>query len=141
MTSFTAVPVVATGTYYPLTNGGTLDTTVSTNMTLGATSTFSIRNTSGVTRVFRIYASVDATASNDDILGIKLYAGVAGSLTARDETECRAFTSSANDAAKLVTSWMISLANNEEVAVYVANHSVIQNITAQRARIVAQAVL
>ena len=141
MTSFTAVPVAATGTYYPLENGGTLDTTVSTNMILGATSTFSIRNTSGVTRVFRIYASVDATASNDDILGIKLYAGVAGSLSARDETECRAFTNTVNDAAKLATSWMISLANNEEVAVYVANHSVIQNITAQRARIVAEAVL
>jgi len=141
MDSFTAVTVSSTGTYYPLTNGGTLDTTVSTNMTLGATSTFSIRNTSGVTRVFRIYASVDATASSDDILGIKLYAGVAGSLTARDETECRAYTNTANDSAKLVTSWMISLANNEEVAVYVANHSATQNITAQRARIVAQAVL
>jgi hypothetical protein len=110
-------------------------------MTLGATSTFSIRNTSGVTRVFQIYASVDATASNDDVLGIMLYAGVAGSLTARVETECRAFTNNVNDGAKLVTSWMISLANNEEVAVYVANHSATQNITAQRARIVAQAVL
>jgi hypothetical protein len=141
MNSFTAVTVSSTGNYYPITNGGTLDTTVSTNMTLGATSTFSIRNTSGVTRVFRIYASVDATASNDDILGIMLYAGVAGSLSARVETECRAFTNAVNDPAKLVTSWMISLANNEEVAVYVANHSATQNITAQRARIVAQAVL
>jgi hypothetical protein len=141
MTSFTAVPVSSTGTYYLLTNGGTLDTTVSTNMTLGADSTFSIRNTSGVTRVFQIYASVDATASANDILGIMLYAGVAGSLTARVETECRAFTDTENDPAKLVTLWMISLANNEEVAVYVANHSATQNITAQRARIVAQAVL
>ena len=141
MTSFTAVTVSSIGTYYPLGNGGTLDTTVSTNMILGATSTFSIRNTSGATRVFRIYASVDATASADDILGIMLYVGVAGSLTARVETECRAYTNTANDAAKLVTSWMISLANNEQVAVYVANHSAIQNITAQRARIVAQAVL
>jgi len=141
MTSFTAVTVSSTGTYYPLTNAGTLDSTVSTNMILGATSTFSIRNTSGATRVFQIYASVDATASADDILGIMLYAGVAGSLTARVETECRAYTNSTNDAAKLVTSWMISLANNEEVAVYVANHSATQNITAQRARIVAQAVL
>jgi hypothetical protein len=141
MDSFTAVTVSSTGDYYPITNGGTLDTTVSTNMTLGATSTFSIRNTSGVTRVFRIYASVDATASNDDILGIMLYAGVAGSLSERVETECRAFTNAVNDPAKLVTSWMISLANNEEVAVYVANHSATQNITVQRARIVAQAVL
>jgi hypothetical protein len=141
MASFTDVTVVATATYYPLINGGTLDATVSTNMTLGAMSTFSIRNTSGVTRVFRIYASVDATSGNDDILGIMLYAGVAGSLSARVETECRAFTNATNDPAKLVTSWMISLATNEEVAVYVANHSAIQDITAQRARIVAEAVL
>ena len=141
MTAFTAVTVSGTGTYYPLTNAGTLDTTVSTNMTLGAGGTFSIKNTSGVTRVFRIYASVDATAGNDDILGIMLYAGVAASLSARVETECRAFTNAANDAAKLVTSWMISLAANEEVAVYVANHSAVADITAQRARLIAEAVL
>ncbi len=141
MTAFTAVTVSVIGTYYPLTNAGTLDTGVNSNMSLGAASTFSIQNTSGVTRVFRVYASVDATASNDDILGIMLYAGVAGSLSARVETECRAFTNSANDAAKLVTSWMISLANNEEVAVYMANHSATQNITAQRARLIAEAIL
>jgi len=141
MNAFDAVTVSAPATYYPLTNAGTLDTAVSTNMTLGATSTFSIRNTSGVTRVFRIYASVDATASNDDILGIMLYAGVAGSLSARVETECRAFTNAVNDPAKLVTSWMISLANNEEVAVYVANHSATQDITAQRARLIAEAII
>jgi hypothetical protein len=141
MTAFTAVTVSVIGTYYPLTNAGTLDTGVNSNMSLGAASTFSIKNTSGVTRVFRVYASVDATASNDDILGIMLYAGVAGSLSARVETECRAFTNSANDAAKLVTSWMISLANNEEVAVYMANHSATQNITAQRARLIAEAIL
>ena len=141
MSSFTAVPVSGTGTYYPIINAGTLDTTVSTNMTLGAGGTFSIKNTSGVTRVFRIYASVDATAGSADILGIKLYAGVAASLSPRNETECRAFSNTASDAAKLVTSWMISLAANEEVAVYVANHSAVADITAQRARLIAEAVL
>ena len=141
MTAFTAVNVSGTGTYYPLTNAGTLDTTVSTNMTLGVGGTFSIKNTSGVTRVFRVYASVDATASNNDVLGIRLFKGTAGTLAAVAETECQAFTSSISSAAKLVTSWMISLAANEEIAVYVANHTAVSNITAQRARLIAEAVL
>ena len=141
MTTFTAISVASTGTYYPATDAGTLDSTVNSNMTVGATSTFSIKNTSGVTRIFRVYASVDATSTNDDILGIKLYAGTAGSLAAIDATECRAFTNSTNEAAKLVTSWMISLTNNQEVAVYVANHSAASNITIQRARLIAEAII
>ena len=141
MSSFSAVTVSGTGTYYPLTNEGTLDTTVSTNMTLGATSTFSIRNTSGVTRIFRVYASADAIATANDTLGIKLYSGTEGSLTAIDATECRAFTNSATDSAKLVTSWMISLSNNQEVALYVANHTDVANITIQRARLIAEAII
>lgn len=141
MTAFTAITVASTGTYYPATNAGTLDSTVNSNMTLGTASTFSIRNTSGVTRVFRVYASADATSTNDDILGIKLYAGTAGSLAAIDATECRAFTNSTNEAAKLVTSWMISLTNNQEVAVYVANHSAASNINIQRARLIAEAII
>lgn len=141
MTTFTAITVASTGTYYPATNDGTLDTTTSSNMTLGATSTFSIRNTSGVTRVFRVYASADATATANDTLGIKLYAGTAGSLAAIDATECRAFTNSATEAAKLVTSWMISLSNNQEVALYVANHTDAANITIQRARLIAEAII
>lgn len=141
MTAFTAVTVSVTGTYYPLTNAGTLDTGVNSNMSLGADSTFSIKNTSDVTRVFRVYASVDATASNNDVLGIKLFKGTAGSLAAVNETECRAFTSSSSSAAKLVTSWMVSLAANQEIAVYVANHTAASNITAQRARLIAEAVI
>ena len=141
MTAFTAVTVSVIGTYYPLTNAGTLDTGVNSNMSLGASSTFSIKNTSGVTRVFRVYASVDATASNNDVLGIRLFKGTAGSLAAVTETECQAFTSSSSSAAKLVTSWMVSLAANEEIAVYVANHTAASNITAQRARLIAEAVI
>jgi len=141
MTAFTAVTVSEIGTYYPLTNEGTLDTGVNSNMSLGEAGTFSINNTSGVTRVFRVYASVDATASNNDVLGIRLFKGIAGSLDAITETECRAFTSSSSSAAKLVTSWMISLAADEEIVVYVANHTAASNITAQRARLIAEAIL
>lgn len=141
MATFAAISVASTGTYYPATDAGTLDTDTSSNMTLGAASTFSIRNTSGVTRIFRVYASADAIATANDTLGIKLYAGTAGSLTAIDATECRAFTNSATESAKLVTSWMISLSNNQEVALYVANHTEAANITIQRARLIAEAII
>jgi len=139
MSSFTLVDVATANVYVPLTNAGTLDANV--NMTVGANSTFSIKNTSNTTRLFRVYASVDATSANNEILGIKLYFGVAGSLGAIDETECRGFTSGSNSAAKLVTSWMIELDHNEEIAVYVANHSGTNDITIQRARLIAEAII
>jgi len=140
MSGFTLVDVVTQNIYTPVTNAGTLNAAV--NMTVGADSTFSLKNTSGITRTFRVYSSVDATATNNDVLGIKLYFGLAGSvLAAIDETECRAFTSSSSSAAKLVTSWMIELDPNEEIAVYVANHSGTGDITIQRARLIAEAII
>ena len=141
MTAFTAITIGTTGTYVTPTNAGTLDSATSTNMTLGATSTFSIKNTSGVTRIFRVYASADATSGNNETLGVKLYSGTAGSLSAIDASECRAFTGGTGQPAKLVTSWMVSLNNNQEVALYVANHSSTASINIQRARLIAEAVI
>lgn len=139
MSSFTLVDVVTLNVYVPVTNAGTLNADV--NMTVGAASTFSLKNTSGTTRMFRVYSSVDATAANNDVLGIKIYTGIAGSLSAIDATECRAFTSTSSAPAKLVTSWMIELDNNEEIAVYVANHTGTGDITIQRARLIAEAII
>ena len=141
MTAFTAVTIGTAGTYVTPTNAGTLDTATSTGTSLGATNTFSIKNTSGVTRIFRVYASADATSANNEILGIKLYSGTADSLSAIDATECRAFTSGTNAAAKLVTSWMVSLDNNQEVALYITNHSSTSSVNIQRARLIAEAVI
>jgi len=138
MSSFTLVGVT-TNVYAPIANAGTLSANV--NTTVGAGSTFSIKNTSNTTRLFRVYASVDATSAINNILGVKLYFGVAGSLSSIDETECRGFTSASNDAAKLVTSWMIELDHNEEIAVYVANHSGTGSITIQRARLIVEAII
>ena len=141
MTAFTAITIGSSGTYVTPTNAGTLDTTTSTNTSLGASNTFSIRNTSGTTRIFRVYASADATSGNNEILGIKLYSGTAGSLSAIDASECRAFTSGTNAAAKLVTSWMVSLGSTQEVALYIANHSGTTSVTIQRARLIVEAVI
>lgn len=97
---------------------------------------FGLKNTSGLTKLFRVYGSIDAKSSNNEVLGIKL----AKNGIPVDETECRAFTGSNAQEAKLVTSWMIQLANNDEVSLFIANHSSDHPITFGRGRILMSAV-
>jgi hypothetical protein len=114
---------------------GIFDTATASGMTLGTTNTFAVKNTSGATKLMQIYGSIDAktVSGNNKVLGIKL----AKNGTAIDQTECRAFTGSGNDEAKLVTNWMISMAANDEVALFIANHSGTENISFGRGRLVA----
>jgi hypothetical protein len=114
----------------------TFDTATASGMTLGTTDLFGLKNTSGATQLMRFYGSIDATANNNQTLGVKL----AKNGIAIDETECRAFTGSGGAEAKLVTSWMISMAANDEVSLMIANHSGTQNITLKRGRILASEV-
>lgn len=114
----------------------TFDSATAFGMSLGSSDLFGLKNTSGATQLMRFYGSIDATANNNQILGIKL----AKNGTAINETECRAFTGSAGAEAKLVTSWMISMAANDEISLMIANHSGTQDITLKRARILASEV-
>ena len=128
--------VIATQSVYVSTGlTGTFDTATASGMTLGTSNTFAVKNTSGATRLMQIYGSIDAKTAtgNNKILGIKL----AKNGTAIDQTECRAFTGSGAEEAKLVTNWMISMAPNDEVALFIANHSGDEDITLGRARLVA----
>ena len=128
--------VIATQSVYVTTGlTGTFDSTTANGMTLGTTDTFAVKNTSGATKLMQIYGSIDAktVSGNNKILGIKL----AKNGSAIDQTECRAFTSFGGQEAKLVTNWMISMAANDEVALFIANHSDDLDITLGRARLVA----
>ena len=129
------IDIVTQGVYVSTGLTGTFDSTTANGMTLGTTNAFAVKNTSGSTKLMQIYGSIDAkTASgNNKILGIKL----AKNGTAIDQTECRALTGSGNEEAKLVTNWMISMAANDEVALFIANHSSNVDITLGRARLVA----
>jgi hypothetical protein len=129
------IDIVTQSVYVSTGLTGTFDTATANGMTLGTTNAFAVKNTSGATKLMQIYGSIDAksTSGNNKILGIKL----AKNGTAIDQTECRAFTSSGGQEAKLVTNWMISMAANDEVALFIANHSDDVNITLGRARLVA----
>jgi hypothetical protein len=129
------IDIVTQGVYVSTGLTGIFDSTTASGMTLGTSDTFAVKNTSGSTRLMQIYGSIDAktVSGNNKILGIKL----AKNGTPIDQTECRAFTSSGGQEAKLVTNWMISMAANDEVALFIANHSGDQDITLGRARLVA----
>ena len=132
------IDIVTQGVYVSTGLTGTFDSTTASGMTLGTVNTFAVKNTSGATKLMQIYGSIDATTvtGNNKVLGIKL----AKNGTAIDQTECRAFTGSGNEEAKLVTNWMISMAANDEVALFIANHSSNVDITFVRGRLVASEV-
>jgi hypothetical protein len=130
------ITITTAGQYVATGLEGTLDAATANGMTRGTTDLFGLKNTSGVTRLMRFYGSIDAADGNNQTLGIKL--ALQG--TPIDETECRAFTGSGAQEAKLVTSWMISMAPDAEVSLMIANHSGTTNIELRRARLVASEV-
>ena len=127
------ITITTSGTYVTTGLTATLDSSTVYGMVLGTDDAFGLKNDSGVTKLFRVYGSIDATDGNNSTLGIKL----AKNGTAIDNSECRAFTGSGAQEAKLVTSWMVELDDGDEISLMIANHSSTTNITFKRGRIVA----
>jgi hypothetical protein len=127
---------VTQGVYQSTGLTATFDASAAAGMSLGTTDGFALKNTSGSSKLFRFYGSIDAVTANNETLGIKL----AKNGTAINETECRAFKAAGAAEAKLVTSWMIEMNNNDEVALFITNHSSNSNITLNRARLLASEV-
>lgn len=127
------VSIGTSGVYVTTGLTGVLDTDISEGIGLGTSDAMGLKNISG--RVIRtpIYASYDGKASNNQVLGLKL----ALNGTAIDQTECRAEAGSSQSFAKLVTRWIFELEPDDEVSIFVANHSGTTSITIDRARIVA----
>jgi hypothetical protein len=104
---------------------------------LGTTDSFAIKNVDGQTRRAQIIATYDATVSGPaTTLGLIL--ALNGVTIA--ETECRATTSATGAISKLHTTWIIDLLDDDEVALFVANHSSTTAISFQRGRIVVNGV-
>ena len=127
---------LSTGVYQSTGLVATFDSSIANGMGLGTTDTFALKNTSGETRIFRFFASYDGECGNNRVLGLKL----ALNGTPIDASECRAATGSSVSFAKLVTSLIIKMDPNDEVALFVANHTGTQNIDMNRGRILATTV-
>jgi hypothetical protein len=126
-----------------------LDSSTAFGMSLGTTDLFALKNTSGLTQLMRFYVCIDAYTSSGQTLGIKL----AKNGTAIDQTESRSgvnlnavgsllledatTTGTGTPEVSLVTTWIISMAANDEVSLLIANHDGTENITFKRGRIIA----
>lgn len=130
------IDITTQGTYISTGLTATLDSSTAYGMVRGTIDAFGLKNDSGATKLFRIYGSIDATDGNNSTLGIKL----AKNGVAIDATECRAFTGSGAQEAKLVTSWMVELDDGDEISLLIANHSNTTDITFKRGRVVASEV-
>lgn len=135
ITSETVV-INTVGQYEHPTFGGTFDTATAQGFEQSTTNPFGVKNATDVTRLMRVYGSMDARGGNNQTHGVKL----ALNGTPIDLSECRAFTGSANQEAKLVTSWVIKMAPGDEVTLMAANFSSTNNITVFRGRVLATAV-
>jgi hypothetical protein len=127
------IDITAQGSYISTGLTATLDTDTAYGMVLGTTDAFGLKNDSGATKLFRVYGSIDATDGNNSTLGVKL----AKNGVAIDNSECRAFTGSGAQEAKLVTSWMVELDDGDEVSLLIANHSNTTDIVLKRGRVIA----
>jgi hypothetical protein len=130
MTSGT-IAIGAAGTYQSTGLTATFDSASDYQVVLGTTDTFGLKNDSGATKLFMVQASMDASAGNNHTLGISLAKN--GSVI--PQSECRAFTGSNTQITKLFCFWMIELADDDEVAMFVANHTDTTSISFQRGRI------
>jgi hypothetical protein len=131
------VTIGTAGTYQSTGLTASLDTTANLGVSLGTADAFAIKNTTGNTRVFKVFASYDGVSSGGSkVFGLRL----ALNGTPIANSDCRATTSAAGAIAKLLTTHLLELQNNDEVAMYVANHTTATNIQFQRGRIVATTV-
>jgi hypothetical protein len=127
------VNIATAGTYQATGLIGTLDTVVSDGIALSTTDQLGLRNVSGKTVDFKIFASADIDANNNKILGIIL----AKNGVTIAETECRAPTGVGTTFAKLFTNWIIPMADGDQVTMYVTNHTTSGTITIDRCRMLA----
>ena len=126
------VDIITAGVYVPMNINGTFDTTNSQGTSAPTTGTFGIKNTSGKTLRFMVIATADVQLGNNRTAGLRL--AING--VALPETTCQATTGN-NNLAKLMTQWMVNLANGDEVTYLLADISSNADITVDRAKIVA----
>jgi hypothetical protein len=129
------ITIAATGDYQSTGLTATLDSANSDGISLGSTDEFAIKNTSGKTIRYRVFASMDCSTVDTNAVGIKL----ALNGVPIDESDCRAWALQ-NRTAKLVTSWIVEMEDDDEVALFVANISEDSDINFIRGRIVASSV-
>lgn len=131
------ITVASSGVYQSTGLTATFYSIDAVGVVAGTSNGFAVKNGSTQTRQTFVAASC-----NMHVTGPTAEVGMILALngTPVTDTENRAFTSSSGAVADLNTSWIFQLAPNDEVALFIANHTNTNNITFERGRIVASGV-
>lgn len=115
----TVVDIVTAGAWTATGIAGDFDTPIAYGMSQGTTDTFGLKNTSGVTRVglFTCSLTLDPFVGNNKEVGLAL---ALDGVVLTDSVQ-RAFCKSGDEKVIMYTSHIISVPNNSEVSVRVAN--------------------
>jgi hypothetical protein len=126
------VAVAATDTFYPINLAGAFDAANSYGLIAGTSEQLALKNGTGESQLLTVIGSADVRSANNQVLGLRL--AVNGTPIAA--SECRVTTGSTNYG-KLLSQWIVELANGQEVSLHVANFTGITTIQVDRAKLVA----
>lgn len=132
------VTINTIGVYVPINLTPIVDTTATFNMDAATTPNVTgLKNTTNQARTMVVIATYDGKGSNNNTIGLRL----AINNTQLPETECRSFGGANSQVAKTLTQWIIRLEPGEEVSMFAANHASTTNLTIERFKMIAHAIV
>ena len=132
LSNTTATVITTIDTYVEAGVVGALDTATDIDFTALNTGKFGVKYVGTETKTFWIFASTEATDGNNRIFAMRL----AKNGTSIPASEAHGHTGASGVEAIMVTSWMLTLAPNDEVSLTFANLSNTDDLTIKRARLV-----
>lgn len=132
------VTISTAGVYVPINLSATLDTDVSFNMVAsGAPNVTGLKNITDQTRTMVFIATYDGKGGNNHAIGLKL----ALNNVPIDASECTSFSGGSGQFCKVMTQYMLKMEPNDEVTMWAANIDATTNVSIQRLKLLAHAVL
>jgi hypothetical protein len=132
------VTIATAGVYVPINLTGTLDSTVSLNLSVSDPPNVSgLKNTTDQTRTVIFIATYDGKGGNNEAMGLKL----ALNGVPIDASECSSFAGSSGQFGKTMTQFMLRMEPGDEVTMWAANLSTDTNLSIARFKLLAHAIL
>ncbi len=131
------VTIATAGVYVPLDLAGTLDTDGTFNMVAGTVNPSGLKNNTDQARTLVFIATYDGKAGNNNAIGLKL----ALNGVPIDATECRSFAGGGGQVGKALTQWTQRVEPGDEVSMWVSGIDGTTDLTVERFKLLAHAIL
>jgi len=133
----TTVTIATAGVYVPLDLAGTLDTDGTFNMVAGTVNPSGLKNNTNQARTLVFIATYDGKAGNNNAIGLKL----ALNGVPIDATECRSFAGGGGQVGKTFTQFTLRMQPDDEVSMWVSGINGTTDLTVERYKLLAHAIL